>query len=541
MTNPNDSSSSRSSSPFGRRQFLITTGAAAIALVPHFVSAASPSNAPELLASQTGTLSGNPGGSFDVFQISQPTGSSVTVTLTYSPFDVTLAHSVGFNIYQSGKTLATVKGQSLPLGDSANNNAPSATFTPNANGGVVTVQVFNYGNKTINYTLTSSTSTTAAPAGGATVHTNAPSRYVYVGTYTAPNTAPGGTKPSTAVGIYVYKMTGPDGGLSLVQTVAAENPSWVVVDPFQNYLYSTNELGTVNGKPGGRVSAYRINPDNGTLTFINSQLTMGTYPAYCSVHPSGRYLLGTNYGTGNFPIYRINSNGGIGTMTDNYQDTGSGPNRDRQEGPHAHEIITDPTGQHVFGADLGTDRVDSWTLNLTTGKLTPNQPLNYIQVAGGSGPRHLAFHPSSKWVYVISEMASSITAFNYDRSTGLAIWTQTVSTLPPGFTGTSACSEITVHPSGKFVYGANRGSNTIVGFAIDPGNGKLSPISWTPTQGQIPRNFAIDPSGSLLYAANQNSDNIVAFAIDQNSGQLTPTGQVIQSPVPVCVAFGRTV
>lgn len=543
MTTPNDSSIVPSTERLGRRQILAVAGAAAVlALVPGVAGAAS--SATELQGSQSGSLTGNTGGSFKTYQITTPTGAAVTLTLSYAPFDYTYASGIGINVYQAGVSVAAVSGQTgLPA-----SKTPTVTFTPSASGGPVLVQLFNYSSATISYSLTSSvgsssssssTSTSTSSTGTATV--TAPNRYVYVGTYTAPNTAPGGTKPSTSVGIYVYKMTGSDGNLSLVQSVSAENPSWVVVDPTRRYLYSTNELGTINGQPGGRVSAYRIDPSTGMLTFLNTRLTAGTAPAYCSVHPSGRYLLGTNYSTGNFPIFPINADGSLGAMTGNYQDVGSGPNRGRQEGPHAHEIITDPKGQYVFGADLGTDRVDIWTLDMAAGKLVPNQPLNYVQIAGGSGPRHLAFHPNSKWLYVISEMASSITAFDYDPKTGLATWIQTVSALPSNFTGSSAGSEITVHPSGKFLYGANRGMDTVVGFTIDQNNGMLSPIGWTSTQGNIPRNFAIDPSGSLLYAANQNSDSIVAFAINPTTGQLTPTGRVISSPVPVCVAFGRTV
>lgn len=540
MTISSDSSSSLSKSRLGRRQIITVAGAAAaIALAPQLVSAAS---YPELTGGQSGTLTGNPGGSFAYYQISSPGGAAITLGLSYAPFVSTWAAGIGFNVYQKGSKIAAVTGATgLPA-----SQTPSATFTPSASSGPVLVQLFNYSNTTVSYSLTSS----MGPAVSAT--TSAPARYVYVGTYTAPNTAPGGTKPSTSVGIYVYKMTGANGALSLIQTVPTQNPSWVTIDPAMKNLYCTVELGTVNGKPGGMVQAYAINPANGTLTFLNQQLTLGTYPAHCNVHPSGRYLLGTNYGTGNFPIYPIRSDGSIGAMSDNYQDTGGGPNRARQEGPHAHMILTDPGSQHVFGSDLGTDRINIWTLDLTTGKLQPNQPLNYIQVAGGSGPRHVAFHPSGKWVYVIAEMASSITVFSYDPATGLAIWKQTVSTLPPDFTGSSACSEIAVHPSGRFLYGANRGHDSIVTFGIDPSSGKLGSAdwqsasiqrdpTWTSTQGKIPRSFAIDPSGALLYAANQNSDNIVAFAIDPGSGRLSPTGQVITSPVPVSVAFGRLV
>ena len=487
----------------------------------------------ELQASQAGTLAGNPGGSFAEYQISQPSGAATTLTLSYSPFDVTVAHGVGFNVYQGGSTLASAKGQSLPLGDPSNNNAPTATFTASASGGAVLIQVFNYSRASVSYSLTSSLSATVVPA------SVAPARFVYVGTYTAPNTAPGGTAPSTAVGIYVYRMNPSTGGLTLVQAVPTANPSFLAVDPQRKYLYSTNELGVINGKPGGMVSSFRINQENGTLTPLNQQLTDGTYPAHLSVHPSGKYLLGSNYGTGNFPIYSINSDGTIGPMTDLAQDqgVGTGPNPGRQEGPHAHMITTDPNAGHVAGVDLGADKVFMWTLDLKTGKLSANT-VPYAQVASGSGCRHIAFHPTGKFAYVIAEMASSITAHQYDSSRGAFIWIQTVSTLPPNFTGTSACAEIRMHPTGSFVYGTNRGHDSVVGFKIDSSTGKLSPIGWTSTQGNIPRGMNIDPSGTFLYAANQNSDSIAVFRVDQSSGNLIPSGGLVHSPTPVDVEFG---
>lgn len=368
---------------------------------------------------------------------------------------------------------------------------------------------------------------------------NALARYVYIGTYSAPNTAPGGTAPSTAKGIYVYKMDPSTGGLSFVQAIRVDNPSFLAVDPQQKFLYSTNELASSNGKPAGMVSAFAINQKNGSLTPLNQRFTDGNAPAHLSVHPSGKYLLASNYSTGNFPIYPLLANGRIGPMTDLVQDqgVGTGPNPSRQEGPHAHMITTDPNAGHVVGVDLGADKFFVWTLDLTTGKLTPNT-VPYGQVASGSGCRHIAFHPASKFAYVIAEMASSITAYQYDSSRGAFIWIQTVSTLPPDFTGTSACAEIRMHPTGSFVYGTNRGHNSVVGFAIDQNSGKLSPINWWSTLGEIPRGMNIDPSGTFLYAANQNSNTIAVFRVDPSTGNLTQSGSLVQSPTPVDVEFG---
>ena len=370
----------------------------------------------------------------------------------------------------------------------------------------------------------------------------APSRYVYVGTYTAPNTAPGGIQPSTAKGIYVFKMDGRSGALSLVQIFDIENPSWVATDASASHLYATSEVTSWHGAANtGGVTAFKIDPASGTISFIDDQPTKGAIPAHVILDPSGKFALIANYIGANWSVLPVRADGGLDPATDVFGVTGHGPNTARQEAPHPHQTLFDPSGSFVFGPDLGTDNVWSWTLNTSTGKLVPNPNLDHAQVASGSGPRHMSFHPSGKFVYVIDELVSSITAFSYDTVHGTFIWLQTVSTLPPSFTGVSTTAEIIVHQSGKFVYGSNRGHNSIVGFRIDQATGKLSVIGWTSTQGEIPRGFNIDPSGRLMLVGNQNSDTVVPFRIDQRSGRLHPTGAVTHTPVPVSFAFGRTI
>jgi 6-phosphogluconolactonase len=509
-----------SSNRIRRRTIFPLIGAAAVAaaLAPAATLASvegASVAATELLATQAGNLVGNPGGSFANYQISNPSAAVTTLNLFYSPSDSSFSAGIGFNVYQSGTKLASVTGASLPL---------TATFTPSASGGPVLVQVFNYSTQTINYSLSSSLAPVVLPPG--TAH----ARFVYVGTYTSPN---------SAQGIYVFKMDPGSGSLTWIQTVPTENPSFLAIDPQQKYLYSTNENGMLNGKPNGAISAWAIDPAKGTLSPLNQQLTNGTYPAHISVHPSGKYLLGSNYGTGTFPIYPILGDGRLGPMSDVAQDqgVGTGTNPGRQEGPHAHMILTDPTGSHVVGVDLGADKMMVWTLNLATGKLSPNT-VPYGQVASGSGSRHAAFHPTSKFAYVISEMGSSITAYSYDSSRGAFTWTQTVSTLPPDFSGNSSTAEIRVHPSGRFVYGTNRGHDSVVAFSIDQNTGKLTLVGWQPTLGKTPRGMNIDPSGTFLYAGNQGSNTIGVFRVNLATGQLVPTGQLVQTLVPVDIEFG---
>jgi 6-phosphogluconolactonase len=361
----------------------------------------------------------------------------------------------------------------------------------------------------------------AAPGGQPGKPNDAEARFVYVGTYTAPNVPPGGTHQSTA-----------DGGLTLLQTVAASNPSFLALDPTLSHLYSVNE------ETAGRVSAYAIDQASGTLSFLNTVSANGQDTTHLSVKPSGDFLFAANYTSGDFPVFRILANGQIGAMTDEFQSegNGTGPNPARQEGPHAHQIITDLDGNHVFGVDLGSDKVDVLNLDPATGLFSPNT-VPFAPVASGSGPRHMAFHPDRRHAYVLDELVSSITVFDYEPVRAAFIWKQTISTLPSNFTGSNTTAEIRIHPDGQFLYNTNRGHNSVAMFEIDPDTGKLSVIGWESTRGEWPRGMNIDPSGSFLYAANQNTDNIAVFRIQPSNGKLK-FSTLVQTPTPVDVEFG---
>ena len=363
----------------------------------------------------------------------------------------------------------------------------------------------------------------------------AKARFVYVGTYTFPGTAPGGTHQSQALGIYLFRMNPSDGGLTplhLQPFIMAPNPSYLALDPGLRHLYSVNEM------TDGGVSAYVINQTNGTLTFLNSMLTNGKDTTHLSVQPSGQYLFAASYTSGDFQVFPINTDGSIGDMTDNFPSVGNGtgPNPDRQEGPHAHQILTDLDGNHVFGVDLGADKVNVWNLDSGSGKLIPNT-VPFAPIASGSGPRHMAFHPDRQHAYVLSELASSVTVFDYDPVRAAFIWKQTISTLPPDFTGTNTTAEIRIHPSGRFLYNTNRGHNSVTMFEIEPETGELEVIGWESTRGEWPRGMNIDPSGNFLYAANQNTDNIAVFRIKLTNGKLR-FNTLVNTPTPVDVEFG---
>jgi 6-phosphogluconolactonase len=361
----------------------------------------------------------------------------------------------------------------------------------------------------------------------------AKARFVYVGTYTFPGTAPGGTHESEARGIYVFKMNPSNGGLTLLHITEISNPSYLALDPSLHHLYSVNEM------TPGAVSAYVINQANGLLTPLNTLVpTNGKDTTHLSVQPSGQYLLAASYTSGDFQVFQINSDSSIGTMTDNFQSVGNGkgPNPARQEGPHAHQILTDLDGNHVFGVDLGADKVNVWNLDPGTGKLIPNT-VPFAPIASGSGPRHMAFHPDRQHAYVLSELASSVTVFDYDPLRAAFIWKQTISTLPPDFTGTNTTAEIRIHPNGRFLYNTNRGHNTVTMFEIEPETGELEVIGWESTRGEWPRGMNIDPSGTFLYAANQNTDNIAVFRIEPVGGKLH-FSTLVNTPTPVDVEFG---
>ena len=225
-------------------------------------------------------------------------------------------------------------------------------------------------------------------------------------------------------------------------------------------------------------------------------------------------------------------------MTADFQSVGngSGPNPDRQEGPHAHQILTDLDAHHVFGVDLGADKVNVLDLDLATGILTPGT-VPFAPVASGSGPRHVAFHPDRLHAYVLDELVSSITVFDFDPLRGALIWRQTISTLPRDFSGVNTTAEIRIHPGGRFLYNTNRGHNSVTMYEIDQETGELDIIGWESTQGEWPRGMNIDPSGTFLYAANQNTDSIAVFRIQPSNGKLKASA-LVHTPTPVDVEFG---
>lgn len=345
---------------------------------------------------------------------------------------------------------------------------------------------------------------------------------LYVGTYTS----------GASEGIYVYRMNSDTGELKMFSSIKSVNPSFLTVDRTRSFLYAVNEVPDFEGKPSGAVSAYAIDA-TGKLKFLNQQPSHGADPCHLTVDRRRKNLLVANYTGGNLALLPIRSDGTLGPVADLKQHAGSGP-KQQQNGPHAHCIILDPSERYALAADLGIDKVMIYRFDPTAHRLHPaKQTSANLQV--GAGPRHLALHPNGGYLYGINELDSTMTTLKYDAGTLTSIGT--VSTLPAGFSEVSYCADVHVARSGRFLYGSNRGHNSIVVFAIDQRTGKPTLVEHVSTQGNWPRNFVIDPTGKFLLVANQRSDNVVIFRIDSKTGRLTPSGHTAQIPAPVCLKF----
>jgi 6-phosphogluconolactonase len=349
---------------------------------------------------------------------------------------------------------------------------------------------------------------------------------VFVGTYTGKGSE----------GIYHYRFSPATGEATPIALAApTQNPSFLAVDSKGRFLYAVNELNEFNQEPTGAVSAFAIDRDSGKLNFLQQISSLGAGPAHLSLDKTDRFLLVANYNSGNYAVFPVGDDGRLGTRTAFLQDAGSSVNKARQAGPHAHSIQVTPDNRYVLVADLGIDKLLIYRLNTNTGSLAPCP--SAVKVTPGAGPRHVAFAPSAKFVYLVCEMGSTVTVLAHDSDEGALREKQTVSTLPKDFSGDNRAAEIVVDASGKFLYVSNRGHDSIVVFSIVPDSGSLAPVQWIPSGGKTPRQFAIDPTGKWLWAANHNSNNLQLFQLDPISGRLALTTHSISVADPVCVVF----
>ncbi|MGI8687613.1 MAG: lactonase family protein [Thermomicrobiales bacterium] len=351
--------------------------------------------------------------------------------------------------------------------------------------------------------------------------------FVYVGCYTTPDRA------GTGEGITVYRMDDRSGAWEHIQLLTGvANPSFLALDPTRRFLYCVH-----GGNDFSAISAFAVAPHTSLLTALNTRQSGGRNPVSVDVHLSGRALVVANYRDGTVAALPINPDGTLGSLNNAVSQTGDpGPDPVEQAGSHPHHGPFDPAGRFVAVPDKGLDRTFIYRFDAARGTIAPHDP-PFVRARSGAGPRHIAFHPDAPYAYVINELDSTITTYGYDAERGVLDPRQVIGTLPPASTGRSTGAEIAVAPSGRFLYASNRGHDSIAIFAINAENGALTAMGWEPTQGTMPRFFALDPSGQFLYAANQGSDTIITFRVDQATGMLAATGHVVRIGSPTCIVF----
>ena len=354
-------------------------------------------------------------------------------------------------------------------------------------------------------------------------------KLIYVGTYTG----------ARSKGIHAFRFNNVTGALTPVGLVAeTRSPSWLALHPSGQYLYAANEVDDVDADKSGSVSAFRIDPASGALTLLNSQPSRGAHPCHMTVDRTGAHLLVANYTGGTLAVLPIDGTGSLGTPSQVVHHKGTSINTDRQSAPHAHSIDLDADNRFAIAADLGADRLFVYRYDPRGGGLSAGlRPA--IAAMPGAGPRHFAFHPNGRFGFAINELSSTITSYGWDAQRGALNTLATISTLPRGFHGNSSTAEIRVHPNGRFLYGSNRGHDSIAVYQIAAASGNLTLVEHAPTRGKTPRNFTIDPTGQWLIAANQNSDTLAVFRISDQNGALTSVGPLVKVGAPVSVVFLR--
>jgi 6-phosphogluconolactonase len=335
-------------------------------------------------------------------------------------------------------------------------------------------------------------------------------------------------------GIYRFRFDPATGEAGPVELAAeAARPTFLAIHPNQRFLYAVNAIQDFQGQKTGAVSAYALDAATGALRLLNQQPSGGPGPCHVVVDSAGKNTLVANYSGGSVACLPLGAEGRLQPPSSVIQHAGSSINPRRQEGPHAHSINLDAANRFAFAADLGLDKVFIYRFDAAQGTLTPHDPPS-VSTAPGAGPRHFAFHPSGRFAYVINELDSTVIAFAYDAAAGTLKEIQTITTLPGGFTGENYPAEVLVHPSGSFLYGSNRGHDSIAIYAIDTQTGRLTPNGHQPSGGKDPRNFNFDPSGAWMIVGNQSTNNVLVLRLNPERGTLTPTGQEFACPSPIC-------
>ena len=333
-------------------------------------------------------------------------------------------------------------------------------------------------------------------------------------------------------GINVYRGSGTSGQWTHVQRVSGlANPSYLAFDRSGRFLYAVH--GDLTD-----ISSYSIDPTTGKLTHLNSVSTFGKNPVYLTVDPTNRWIVVANHLSSSLVVLKRNADGTLaGGLVDEAKLSGRlGPHRIEQPFSKPHQVVYDRSERFLIIPDKGVDQVFTFTLDPDTGKLT-QLAAGTPRARDGSGPRHVAFHPSNAFAYVLGELDSTVTVHRFDPATGKLTPFQLVTTLPDTFVGDSRASEIDVSHDGRFLYASNRGHDSVVTFTIDSNTGRLTPLEWTDARGKTPRFFALDPAGRVLYVADEDSDRIVPFEADTPDGKLRSKGEPIVTGSPVCIVF----
>lgn len=334
-------------------------------------------------------------------------------------------------------------------------------------------------------------------------------------------------------GVYVYAFDEESGTLTMTDSIAGlKNPTFLNVDADRSLLYAIAETVNQSGQKVGEAAAFAIDAVKGSVQLLNREITVDSTTCHIQRDGNSEFLTVTSYHGGMIGLFSIAEDGAIGQKLDVIQHEGKSQHPERQDRPHPHSSFYSPDEQFLLVADLGLDRIVTYKLDHDAKKLIHQ---SQIALHPGAGPRHLTFHPNGGFVFVINEVDSTITSFTYEKETGRLTTLATVSTLPAGFDGENSCAEITVSADGKYLYGSNRGHDSLVVFAIDERSGLLTLLQHISVEGGHPRHFALTPNGRYLLAANRDSDNIVTFEVDQNSGKLLFTGKSVTLAKPVCV------
>ncbi|MBP1994008.1 lactonase family protein [Paenibacillus eucommiae] len=358
-----------------------------------------------------------------------------------------------------------------------------------------------------------------------TINTDQMRQLVFVGSYAE----------ASASGVYVYSLDADSGALTLLNQVSGlQNPTFLNLDVTNQRLYAIAERLT-DGQRMGAAVAFSIDPTKGTLQELNRSATVDATTCHIQRDKDNQFLVVSSYSGGKLGLLSLAGDGQVGELLDAKQHEGHSVDPDNQNKPHVHFAVFSPDNRFVLAADLGIDRIRTYKVDGAQRKLVSQSD---AVLQPGAGPRHLAFHPNEEHLYVINELNSTITLFHYDRGTGELTTQATVSTLPEDYNGENACAEIQLSSDGRFLYGSNRGHDSLVVFAIDPDTGNLAYVEHVSTQGEHPRHFSLTPDGQFLLAANRDTNNIATFRVDTQSGKLQYTGQQVQTSKPVCVKIG---